>query len=534
MTATLSETEVLIIGAGPTGLVAAAELAARGVRCRLVDKAAERSDKSRALVLQPRSLEVLQKMGALGDLLERGQRSRAVDVHANGRHVAHAEWEDLGFTDSPFPFLLFVSQAETERVLDAHARACGVTVERERELVSLAQDEAGVEVELKGPAGVERVRARWLIGADGAHSAVRQACGLRFDGDAYPQDFVLADVDVEWEYPRGGVHFFFSKSGVFVLLPMQGERAWRLLTVRERGDEGAEPTLEEFQRRAEASGLTARFSNPRWLTRFRLHHRGVDRYRHGRVFVAGDAAHIHSPAGGQGMNTGIQDAFNLAWKLALVVKGRGGEALLDSYHLERHPVGQRLLSFTDRFFRLGTSDNWLVSQARWLGGPAAVSFVLNDDGLRRRALHFTSQLGIRYRKSPLTEEPKRRGSLQRTPCAGARAPDAKLSGTTVHAQLRGNTFHLLCFGLPAQAQPQVAAALEGFEAVVHPVFFNAPDDGHAPPQALRDGGGEAFARYGVREQGLVLVRPDGHLATRAPGADPAPIRADLVEHLSRR
>ena len=525
-----SVTDVLVVGAGPTGLVAAAELARRGIACRIVDRQLERSDRSRALVVQPRTLEVLQSMGASGDLLELGQRSLSLNIHLEGRPVASAQVGDLGFEGTPFPFLLFVSQAETERVLEQHAARIGVQVERGMELVSLRERDEQVEAELTTAAGVQIVRARYVIGADGAHSAVRTLAGLRFEGDAYPQDFALADVDVDWPYGHGGVHLFFSRAGVFACLPMRGERAYRFVMVRSKGgDEAGDPTLDEVRERAKtATNLDLCIENPRWLARFRLHHRGVDRYRRGRIFVAGDAAHIHSPAGGQGMNTGIQDAFNLAWKLALVIQGRAADALLDSYHAERHPIGQNLLRFTDRLFRIGSSDSWLLAQVRRGVIPLAAPFVLKNPRRLARLVDFISQLGIRYDFGPLAEEPRRRGSLRKRPAAGFRAPDAQLGRTTLFEQMRGTRFHLLRFSARGHDPGAERDALGMNELVT---TLRIRRDPAGAESSLLDTDGQAFRRYGVTDAALYLVRPDGYIATRTEGDDIAKIRGYLQRHL---
>ncbi|HRI52169.1 MAG TPA: FAD-dependent monooxygenase, partial [Pseudomonadota bacterium] len=419
--------QVLISGAGPTGLMLAGQLVARGIRCRIIDKAAVRSPHSRALVVQPRTLELLDQMGLTEALIAEGQPTPQVAVYLNHRRVVELDISDTGLTDTAYPFLLFVSQVETERVLERYLTEHGVQVERPLELVSFKSDAGKVTAQLQhGDGRKETVQAAYLIGCDGAHSAVRKGLGLKFEGEAYEQDFVLADVDIDWPIGHQQLTISLGDDGVFVVFPMKGERAYRIIAARAgapKADAG-EPTLEELQALAAArSPVPLTLSCPRWLARFRLHHRAVERYSAGRGFVAGDAAHIHSPAGGQGMNTGIQDAANLAWKLALVLRGEAPESLLDSYNDERWPVGQALLRTTDRMFSVGTTRNRLLIGARNLLVPLAGK-VMQSRTLRQRMFRFVGQLGIAYPTSRIVDE-RLDGADRRfrqAPGKGERAP----------------------------------------------------------------------------------------------------------------
>jgi 2-polyprenyl-6-methoxyphenol hydroxylase-like FAD-dependent oxidoreductase len=529
--------QVLIIGAGPTGLMLAGQLVAQGVRCRIIDKAAARSPHSRALVVQPRTLELLDPMGLTEGLLAAGQPTPEVAVYLNHRRVADLDISGTGITDTAYPFLLFVSQVETERLLERYLTEHGVQVERPLELLSFKSDASKVTAQLQhGDGRSETVQATYLIGCDGAHSVVRKGLGLSFAGEAYAQDFVLADVEIDWPLSHRQLTISLSDDGVFVVFPMKGERAYRIIAARAGSPaaDAGDPTLAELQALAAArSPVPLTLSAPRWLARFRLHHRAVDRYRCGRCFVAGDAAHIHSPAGGQGMNTGIQDAANLAWKLALVLRGEAPESLLDSYHEERWPVGQALLRTTDRMFSMGTTRNRLLVGARNLLLPL-VSRALQSQLLRQRLFRFIGQLGIAYPTSRIVEE-RLDGADRRfrqAPGKGERAPAVLHGGEALRTRLRGPRHHLLVFtgrskGLELEALQQKVQEALGPHKRLCEVVLIWRGDGVGPRGSIYDDRGLLHERYGLDGPGLYLLRPDGYIAFRAPRIDTAALGAYL-------
>jgi len=338
-----SDPDVLVIGAGPTGLVLAGELLRRGLSVRVVDKLVAPTPHSRAIGVHARSLEILDDLGVADELIARGMRITGAALQTARGPIATVTFDEL---DTRYPFILCVSQVETETVLRDLLAARGGAIERDTELVALAQDERGVEAVLRTPRGDERARASWIVGCDGAHSGVRHALGIDFEGHAYEETFVLADVRIDWDAPLERVSTFLHEDGVAALFPMQGGR-WRVIASNAEAL-GAQPSLDDVRSLVEPRvGRALAMRDAAWISPFRIHCRQVARYRHGRAFLAGDAAHIHSPIGGQGMNTGIQDAHNLAWKLA-----RGGETLLESYHAERHAIGRDVLAQTDRVTRV--------------------------------------------------------------------------------------------------------------------------------------------------------------------------------------
>lgn len=494
---------ILIVGAGPTGLSLAIELARRGVPFRLVERAAERSDKSRALAVQARSLELMRPWGVADELVARGQTAQTAHLFVEKREAGTVAFGDIGVDDTPYPFLLFVSQVETERLCEAALVKLGGRVERPVTVVDAHDHGDEVAVTLQHGAGpgadsgrVEEPRFAWVVGCDGAHSIVRRAAGLEFAGARYQQDFLLADLAITWERPRD-VHFFFGRGKNAVVLPLADGLCRIIGFTGQPPAEGAsdEPPLAEVDALLrDVCPIAFSLSQPRWLQRFRLHHRAVSRYRAGRLLVAGDAAHIHSPAGGQGMNTGIQDAINLGWKLALVAQRRAPASLLDSYDEERRPVGRRLLQFTDRLFSIAASPNPLVIWLRNRLVPLMAPRMMATPARRKLAFRFISQLGISYRTSSLVGD------------AGERAPDAVVDGKHLHDAFATPLHHLVVFGDAAFAR----AAEARFAGLVDAITV---DDA------------TARQRYHVDGQGWVLVRPDGYVGARAGALDDAPLAA---------
>ncbi len=424
-----SDTDVVIVGSGPTGLMAAALLARCGVRVRILDKSTQRAHESRAFGVQPKSLELMLNIGLADEFLERGLIATGAEIFVDGRQVGQLNIDDIGRSDTPYSFLLMVPQWDIEDILVADLKRHRLEVEHNVEVTGFTQSADGVTVDYREQSGATgQLRARYLIGADGAHSIVRKTLGLRYDGAPYPQQFLLADCRIDWPLDYDHLKLFVRGRDLAIYLPLRGKDLCRIVAVRPHGPAasaatadggGAEPaTLDEVQQVVrDASGMDIKLYDPTWVTGYRIHHRGVNKYGEGRAFVAGDAAHIHSPAGGQGMNTGLQDAANLAWKLALVLRG-SPPALLDTYHAERWPVGQKVLHFTDRVFVGVSSQTGWAAALRNLLLPLFALTVSNSGLLRAKAFHFISQLGIRYEPGAFVLD---------DPSQGARAPGATAS-----------------------------------------------------------------------------------------------------------
>lgn len=521
-----STLDALIVGAGPTGLSMALEIQRHGCSVRIVDKAPVPSDKSKALVVQCRTLEVFESMGVIADALATGHRLVAMNPHFDGKSAGQLRFNAV---DSPHPFPLILEQSDTERILIQHLTSRGITVERQWELTGFDQDADGVTSRLRHADGrTEEIRSRWLVGCDGAHSAVRHTLGLRFDGTPYEEDFLLADACVDWSLPYDEGQGFITREGAFAVIPIRKGFARIIAICRQHSVPlGHEPVLADFQRLADRfapPGTVIR--DPVWLAQFHTHRRIASQFCEGRVFLAGDAAHIHSPAGGQGMNTGIQDAFNLAWKLALVTKGAARPEILDSYHAERHPVAVEVLRLTDRMFRGVLAGNAFTRFVQKFIAP----WVLRQPWLMRRFAEFVSEIQIGYPSSPIVGEDETAWFFE-GPRAGGRAPDVDGLGredgsvTRFFDIFREPVHHLLLMSGELQDEPtrralekaaEVAVARCGANLRVWAVVASntKPFPGVWSVPVLLDSARAAHRKYGVAGASIFLVRPDGYLAWR--------------------
>lgn len=532
--------DVLIVGAGPTGLALAALLRKFGVGFRLIDRAIDRAHESRALAVQARTLELFQSIGLGEALVERGNPSARLFLHFGGHNAVQVRLTDFGRTDTRFPFILFVSQARTEELLNEYLFEHGVAVERAVELVALASGAAAIHCRLRHSDGrEEEIAIRYLAGCDGAHSTVRKLAGIPFEGDAYLQEFALGDVEVDGHLEAESLHSF-ARQGVAMFFPLGSPATWRVIAMSEgkarklqrsaaSGDLATNALpLEELQSLVDAAtGGGFRVRDPAWLTHFRLHHRQAAHYRNDRVFLAGDAAHIHSPVGAQGMNTGIQDAWNLGWKLALVARGSAHAELLDSYEAERWPVGRFLLRYTDRLFatfvRVIGPSRVLAWIRRNVVGRILPS-VLGSRAFRRRIFHFVSELGIHYRGSPivLDGEPKIAGGIS----AGERLPDVRVvrNGRPSYLQQEvvGPHLSLLLCGALERWDRSHLDDLSNRYGNVFAVFHLVSDRAANRDGVLVDACGEAFSCLGINTAQLTaqyLIRPDGYIAFGCSGSN---------------
>ncbi|AUX28017.1 MULTISPECIES: FAD-dependent monooxygenase [Sorangium] len=531
--------DALVVGGGPTGLTMAGELARRGLTVRIVDKAPEPpSDHSRALAVQTRTMELFRRMGIVDLAMERAVRVGGINVLLSNERRARLSIFDFPELSTPIPGIFILQQFDTERVLASRLSGLGVTLERGVGLASYTQDSAGVTCTLRRADGSsEEVRARWLLGCDGAHSPVRKGADIAFEGDTYDDHCMLGDLIIDWPLPDGDIYISPSRRGVAAAFPVPGSHRFRVILIRPEPPptHDAQVSPEEFEAAMrEMIPVPFKVQQAIVLSRYRLHHRVAARLRKGRVFLAGDAAHIHSPAGGQGMNTGIQDAYNLAWKLAAVEQGRMPAWLLDTYEVERLPVARRLIGFTDRLFGLMAGHGPVGRTLRAIA-PRLASRALGISAVQRRILGFVSQLKIRYRKSPLSVQigsPPAHG-----PRAGDRAPDAVVrsaAGEQVHLfdLMRDAELTLLLFtgtqadGGAREHARKLAAQLGRPDLEV--LVIGALDGG-----GFADPDGHAHAAYGVASSAAVLVRPDGYVGVRSDPLDEGELRLALGRLFTR-
>jgi 2-polyprenyl-6-methoxyphenol hydroxylase-like FAD-dependent oxidoreductase len=498
----VARSPILVVGAGPVGLTLAVDLARRRIPVRIIDQLPRPTDESRAIALHARTLDQLEPLGVTERLIATGTKSTGIEFHSERRCLAHVAFDTI---DSLHPFSLTTPQTETERVLAQRLSELGVQVERQVELTGLSQDEHGVAVTVKHEAGAVRIiTAPFVVGADGARSVVRQASGQTLEGTFRGETFLLGDVEADYDYERCAFHVFFSPgNGTGLLFPMGGRRARVFAQIPRASDPDRRPSLEWLREALAARSMNVAVESARWLTCFEIHHALVRRYRVGRIFLAGDAAHVHSPAGGQGMNTGIQDALNLGWKLALAWRGRANELLLDSYHRERHPAAEHVIQFSARLTTLGTLSSPALCRLR----DGAVKATLSRRSAQRAMADEVEQQHVRCRESPLVN------GANAVLCAGDYLRDVPELGVTS------------ALGDPATA-----------EASAHVALIVADQEGVTSTVPLE----RATAVILVRERalrrrlgfdhggGVVLVRPDGYIGLVARSTQPELVRAYLA------
>jgi 2-polyprenyl-6-methoxyphenol hydroxylase-like FAD-dependent oxidoreductase len=498
------DTDVLIAGAGPTGLMLANQLGRRGIRVMIVDRHSGPAQQTRAMAVHARTLEIYSKLGIAGQALELGRRGNGANMWAHGKLMANIPLGDIGKSVSPFPFVLMLGQDDNEKIMGEHLRKWGLAVQWNTELVAFTQAEDRVTATLRQPDGTTRtVTAAYLAGCDGGHSTVRELSNITFPGAPYEHVFFVADTEATGGMVPDELNVYLWRDGFHLFFPMRGKDRWRVIGIlpgklQDKDNLTFDQLSSDIQREA---GANLVFKECSWFSTYRIHHRAASRFRDRRCFLLGDAAHVHSPMGGQGMNTGLQDAYNLAWKLALVVKGRASEILLDSYEAERLPVAQRLLSTTDRAFTMLVSDNWLAGIFRTRIIAKVAAFAMTFERAKRLAFRTISQTGIAYPDSPLSQTLA--GLPKGAPVAGDRFPWLQLKLRTdgpvedLFQQLDDTRYNLIVIGqrAPSTEAPELDDLL-----ITHVI----PDDAHNVQE---------LSRVGISGPAFYLLRPDGHVGS---------------------
>jgi 2-polyprenyl-6-methoxyphenol hydroxylase-like FAD-dependent oxidoreductase len=499
---------VLIVGAGPTGLVLALWLTKLGVAVRIIDKAAEPGTTSRAVGIAARTLELYRQVGMADALVDRGVQVPAANFWVRGARAARLVIRNLGDGLTPFPYMLVFEQDAHECLLIDRLAELGVLVERRTELVRFDQIGDGLHATLRRPDGAEETcEASYLAGCDGAHSTVRGALATGFPGGTYAELFFVADVAADGPATNGEIHLDLDEADFLAVFPLKGKGRVRLIgAVRKKGsiDPHDQLTFDDVRPRV-IEHLKFMIEKVNWFSTYRVHHRVAGKFREGRAFLLGDAAHVHSPVGGQGMNTGIGDAVNLAWKLAAVLDGGAADSLLDTYELERIGFARRLVATTDRVFTFVTAQGRLARFVRRRLAPLLIPIFFRLPGVRPFLFQTVSQIGIQYRHSPLSEGSA--GSVG----GGDRLPWVE---TGPHED---NFVPLMSLSWQVHVYGEPRAGLEdacaGLRLPLH-AFAWAPE----------------MAEAGLMQGALYLVRPDGYIALADADGDPGRLSRYFASH----
>jgi 2-polyprenyl-6-methoxyphenol hydroxylase-like FAD-dependent oxidoreductase len=491
--------EVLIAGAGPTGLVLALWLTRLGVAVRIIDKTAEAGTTSRALAVHARTLELYRQLGLAQEVIERGVEFAAINFWAQGKHAARVSFSDIGEGLSPFPFALIFPQDEHEKLLVEHLGQAGVEVERRTQLLGFEDAGDHVVARLQHDDGrAEDCQAAYIAGCDGAHSRVREVLALGFPGGTYERVFYVADVELHGPVANHELHVALDEADLLAVFPMKGNNRARLIgTVKRDAEDQRDPVWSDVTPKLVVR-MQIQVDRVHWFSTYRVHHRVADHFGRGRAFLLGDAAHVHSPVGGQGMNTGIGDAINLAWKLAAVLQQRAGAALLESYEPERIAFARRLVATTDRVFTVATKDGPLARFVRLHALPFILPKVTPRLAVRRLLFRTVSQILVNYRHGQLSEG--KAGSVR----GGDRLPWVRpesASGPDNFSPLTSLEWQVHVYGEPSTGLSTTCAA-RGLRLHTFPWQASAK-------------------KAGLARNAAYLVRPDGYVALADAGASAA-------------
>jgi 2-polyprenyl-6-methoxyphenol hydroxylase-like FAD-dependent oxidoreductase len=499
------KTDVLIVGAGPTGLSLAVQLIRYGIDFLLIDKKEGPTDLSKAIVVHARTMEIFDQVGLAQKAIAHGSPVQKGALLHNGDVSAHLDFTDIGGQLSPFPFLLIHEQSKTERLLYNYLQQNGKDVHWQTDLQNFTQDENGVTAILKTADNeTQTVAARYVVGCDGASSPTRHLAGLGFEGSTIPRLFYVADVDMEFEAEKLSFYGTFGEHAFVLMFPLAGDKHWRLIGNLPEYDPNADVEVTYDRVEEKVKALVKRpldIVNVRWFSTYKVHTRHAEQFSVGRCFLAGDAAHIHTPAGGQGMNTGIQDAYNLAWKLSFVLKGYAQPSLLNTYNEERLANAKNLLKSTDQFFEIATADNWYVRFFRDSLLPGLAGLATQFKATREALFPTVSMIGINYHESSLS---RAFGNHLFSVKAGDRMPYFLIDGIGIYDKLKAPKLHLLIFSDGQQTyQNSLQTILDQHGDLL---------DGHVI--SLYPKVADVF---GTKQSFTVLLRPDNYIGFISPG-----------------
>jgi len=508
----LSHTPILIVGAGPTGLMMACQLARFGVPFRIIEKNLCPTDKSKALAVQARTLEIYDQMGIAQTAVEQGQVAENVQLIIRGKRSQKVHLGHIGKNLSPFPYMLLLEQSKNERILVDYLKSRKIWVEWGKEFVNFTEQEKFNKVYIKNKEGKEEILyADWIVAADGAKSPIRHKLEIPFEGGTYQNIFYVVDCAVEWEFGEGELNLYLGAKSFIAFFPMKGKNRFRVLGIlpdafKEEKDVKFEDIQQHVQNQME---IPVSFSDVRWFSVYKLHHRNIKNFQAGRVFFAGDAAHVHSPAGGQGMNTGLQDAYNLAWKLALVVKKQASSQLLRTYNEERLPIAKNLVKTTDRVFSLIIRQDFWVKLIKFVVLPIFAPILLKFEKIKQAAFSRLSQTLIHYQEQSLAATESEYDLKSADIFAGDRVPYLKVKAAnmteaiSIYKLLESPKFTIFILG---KTEKEALDLKERIFLVVQEIQFQVH---HLP---LNPENEPLLKRLGVKNQAIMLIRPDNYIA----------------------
>lgn len=514
-------TDVIIIGAGPTGLSLACQFIRYGVDFLIVEKGQGVTPFSKALGVHARTLEIYEQLSLAQKAIEQGTIAGKALMLEGGEIRGEVNLSNVGQGLSSYPYMLVLEQNKNEQLLYEYMQGHGKDVLWGTELVSFSQNTSGVTAHVSNAIGASQIiEAKYLVGCDGPRSLVRNALGLSFEGSTFERLFYVVDVQIDWKYSHDALHVCLAKNSIVAFFPMRGEKRYRIVGSFPEGmnkDEG-EILYEEIEQRIrDEAELELDISHVNWFSVYKVHTRHVNKFSEGRCFVAGDAAHIHTPAGGQGMNTGIQDAYNLAWKMAYALRGEADERILDTYNEERLPNAERLTETTDRMFDLAAGTDWLFGLIRTTIFPPLAKYILAFDVVKERFFTMISQIGINYRNSSLSAHD---GDGMFTVKAGDRMPYFLDEGKSIFDMLREPKFHLLTLSDGQSDYQTMKSEVES--------EYSHLVDYHLVP--LYPHVAEVF---GMNQSFNLLLRPDNHIGFISSEISLRGTRAYLMDIIAR-